>query len=792
MHAQQPYILKLADAVNAPVGGKAKGLAELIAMGLNVPAGFVIINATADTLPDDLLAHYEAIGAGLVAVRSSALGEDSAAASFAGQYETILNVQGEAALKQAIIDCLTSLDNQRSQAYQERAGIQGAQMSVVVQKMAPAAYAGVLFTVDPVSGDRSRLVIDAARGLGEAVVSGEVTPDHYEVDYQGRILTQDLTSDAPLLAASALKEMVAVSLAAAHRAGHPLDMEWALDDQGVIYWLQARPVTTLGGTLYELDTPVENERDIYTLCNVSEALPGAMCPLTLSVTNQGLEVGMQRLNIDFGLLEKEDLSRWTVMLSRGGHLFMNMNTLSVVAVNVLGGKPDGVALSICGRLIPELDVPADNAPFTLRMKRIGRYLKTLFSGNNYRARMDAIIANLSFPSQSSALGQWRLIENQMEAIYAAHHCHLASSMLAGAMVPTLLGIVSKGGEQTDEHHTTVASWLAGAEDVESADIAEGAERVQRKIAQLANAREKFVDASPEKALEFLCSADSGEAGRAFDAYMIRHGHRGISEMDIRANEWSHDPRSLIISLQGAVAAMLAGCAESAKAQPVAAPLWLRPLVKLTQSGVRGREYSKSRLVKVKSYFKQAYRDLATHLVAEGKLPDTELVYFLTHRELGQLAAAEALDTDWIALAQSRLKIFASQQGLRFDDVCVGQPQPKVIDVSALVGLRKVAGRTVSRGKVTGRAKVARTLADAAGIQAGDILIAPITDVAWTPYFSIISGLATDIGSAVSHGAVVAREFGLPCIVKTEVGTQVFNDGDLVTLDADNGLLYLAE
>lgn len=793
MVTQHAYILPLAQATNAPVGGKAKGLAELIALGLNVPAGFVIVNASLDQLPADLLEHYQAIGGGLVAVRSSALGEDSAEASFAGQYETILNVEGEQALQQAVRDCLASLDNQRSQAYQQRAGIAGAQMSVVVQCMAPAAFAGVLFTIDPVTGDRSRLVIDAARGLGEAVVSGEVTPDHYEVDRCGRIVAQDLTEAEPLLSQAVIAQMVQTSLRAEATLGQPLDMEWALGEDGQLYWLQARPITTLGGTLYELDTPPYNDSDIYTLCNVSEGLPGAQCPLTLSVTNKGLEAGMQRLELGFGLIEQEDLSRFRVMLSRGGHLFMNMTTLSGPATRILNGNSDAVALAICGRIIPELRAEPDQVSVWQRLGRIRRYFGALMSGEKYRARLERQLARVHFPRQLTARRQWQMIDRHMDEMYCAHHAHLASSMLAGALVPALLGVVSKGSEQTDEHHAQVAAWLAGAKNVESADIAEGAERVQRAIVAQPQAQQKFVDVPPDEALAYLRSADSGSAGLVFANYLERHGHRCLSEMDIRAREWAHDPLPLVISLQGAVAGLLSGRANHAsKPLAPAVPLGLRPLVALAQKGVRGRELSKSRMVAIKTRFKQAYRDLAELLLVENRLPDTELVYFLTHDELGLLVSGKPSATDWVALAQARLKIFESQQRLHFEDVCVGQPQPKTLAAGGVDGVKQVSGRTVSRGKVTGRAKVARSLAEAAGIEAGDILIAPITDVAWTPYFSIIGGLATDIGSAVSHGAVVAREYGLPAIVKTEIGTQVFQDGDRVTLDADNGRLYLAE
>jgi pyruvate,water dikinase len=132
-----------------------------------------------------------------------------------------------------------------------------------------------------------------------------------------------------------------------------------------------------------------------------------------------------------------------------------------------------------------------------------------------------------------------------------------------------------------------------------------------------------------------------------------------------------------------------------------------------------------------------------------------------------------------------------QQRLQFADVFRGKPVPLQPDLSALPADKIVRGKTVSRGCVTGRAKIALVVSEAGKLESGDILIAPITDIAWTPYFSLIGGLATNIGSAVSHGAVVAREYGLPAIVKTDMGTSVFQDGDIVVLDANYGILRIA-
>jgi pyruvate,water dikinase len=200
------------------------------------------------------------------------------------------------------------------------------------------------------------------------------------------------------------------------------------------------------------------------------------------------------------------------------------------------------------------------------------------------------------------------------------------------------------------------------------------------------------------------------------------------------------------------------------------------------------------LLFIKQKFKQAYRELASLMVNDGILPDADVLYFLTHDEIGVLLRirehrdGSRQPRDLVAHALQRRHALDQQRQLQFEDISIGAPQPVQPDLSQLPADKIVRGRTVSRGRAVGRAKTALVVSEAVKLQAGDILIAPITDIAWTPYFSLIGGLATDIGSAVSHGAVVAREYGLPAIVKTDVGTRVFKDGDIVVLDADHGIL----
>jgi pyruvate,water dikinase len=274
-------ILKLADIKDASVGGKAYGLSRLVAMGLPVPPAFVLRNAASGDYPDALDPCYRELGRDMVAVRSSALGEDGGDASFAGQYDTVLNVCGSQQLREAIERCVASVANERARSYQQT-HTDGAvvTMNIVVQAMVDARAAGVVFTADPVSGRRDLLVIDAVAGLGEALVSGEATPDHYGVHSSGDIVRRQLTGAQAILSDAEIVTIAAQARAAAAHEGQPLDLEWAIDQGGSLYWLQARPITTLPADLNEFDTRLPRPDDVLTISNVSEMMPGAVCPLT--------------------------------------------------------------------------------------------------------------------------------------------------------------------------------------------------------------------------------------------------------------------------------------------------------------------------------------------------------------------------------------------------------------------------------------------------------------------------------------------------------------------------------
>ncbi len=800
---EAPRCAALGSIGDTEAGGKAQGLYRLMRLGLRVPPGFVILGATPGNLPYALTPHYDSLGGGRVAVRSSATGEDALDASFAGQYGTVLDVEGPERLRKAVEECLSSLDSARAVAYrQEQTHLERVRMSVVVQRMVDAAAAGVLFTADPVSGRRNCLIVETVAGRGEKLVSGQVTPDHYTLSRQGEVLAFQQRSKVALLTPELLKELAEGAAVVEWDFGIPMDLEWAVGIDGLLYWLQARPITRLGADPNELDA-MQDPGDLYTSCNIGECMPGAITPLTFSTVWHADDQALQLIQVRCGVVRKS-VPGFLQSRLYYGRMFINLTKLGLISTHVVGATSEQLTLALCGRVIPELD-PGPMAPLPVRLFNMLRYGANVLSGPRHKRKLVRMANRLSFPHAQTAGEMYAVICERLGTLYEGFDHHMVSSMGAGSLEPALMQIMARGGEVTEAHHAKVAALLAGASDLttESADIVMGIHRIVDRLTAHPEGKARFASAEPAEALAWITGPAAGEAGEEYQDYLRRHGHRSVRELELRQPEWRADPLPVITSVQASLKGRAFGDAvtggsaslDSSNAIFAGQKAPMRVFVRITQKAVERRERTKSLLVGVVAQFKDAYRRLGELLAAEGLLADADAVFFLTHTELGVLVRGE--DPALAAKALERRKVLDYQMELNFPDVFTGSPEP--LDESAEAAGAEpgggshdhtLRGKPVSRGRVAGRARVVRTLAEAGSIRPGEILIAPVTDVGWSPYFSLVAGLATDVGSSVSHGAVVAREYGLPAVVDLRRATKVFKTGDLVVLDGDHGILRL--
>lgn len=762
-------------------------------MGLNVPTGFVIIDAQAEVFPDDLAMRYALLGGGKVAVRSSAIGEDGEDASFAGQYETILNVEGEDALKIAIKSCVDSLGNERAQIYNtQQAHLEQPRMCVVVQVMVDAVSAGVLFSADPVSGRHDRMVIDAVHGLGEALVSGEVTPDHYELDSDGNLLHQMLEGKTAILSESQTTELARAARLAVARHGNHLDMEWAIDSAGEIHWVQARPITTLGADLNEGYTPI-NPTDVITRCNVGEMMPGPVCQLTFSTQGRAIEHGMQHMHVCYAS-RPAITDEWTQINLFYGHMFINLSGGLTSSRYVSLTNADVMGQTMCGRIIPELKDPTNKKSLPIRWWGSLKFVRYCLRATKVIAEFESRFRSFQVSYSDDPVALAKELESKFTWLLETDEVHLRSSAYSGLMEGIIQGIVSgknKTPSDTEaaELQAEAARLLAGATGVESAVMVEQLDAVVDLIAQDTVFAKQFREMDTSDALKWLQSESAGLSGEKFGAFIERHGHRGYRELCMREKAWRDQPEQVVTTMQASIAARLNQSYQPKMQTEIdlstlnSALKWLLPRA---HKAIRQREHTKSMLVDATYRLKCGYRHLGTLLADAGLLEDADLVFFLTREELNRFCVQPC--NDLAALTKQRRLALEFQQKLEFEDVHVGFARPSEYQPITTANQNELVGRPVSRGVIEGYARVAVTLEEAAALEPGEILISHITDIGWTPYFSLIGGLATDVGSAVSHGAVIAREYGLPAIVNLRVATKTIKTGERVRLDADKGVL----
>ncbi|MGY4711596.1 PEP/pyruvate-binding domain-containing protein [Mycolicibacterium sp. CBM1] len=786
--------IEFADIVDDRFGGKALALAELIRLGLSVPTGFVISHASALPLPDavtDRFAQMQATGACPVAVRSSATGEDGVAQSFAGQYDTVLGVDSLEAFVGAVHKCAASVGSERAASYGGHDAATGAViMHVVVQQMVDARAAGVVFTADPTSGRRDLMVIDAIAGLGEALVDGSATSDHLVLTPDGTQAVREV-GEKPVLADDEVARIRAGALRAAEHWGRPMDLEWAIDTGGQLRWLQARPITTLPGDLNEMDTPVAGPSHVYTRCNIGEMMPGAFCPLTAAVSGYAIDYAMQTTQV-VARAQDRYATPWLQVGYFYGHMFLNMTEGTALSSGILGNSLEQFSMSICGRVVDELEANPPQ-PFLAKLINTIRLTSHALSAGPAIRRLGDQIAAYPIPTSRDAKHVLQQLEAGVELYCYVTLVHVRSSSRAavGANVleSYLVRDAVKRGLDEHEGQAEAARLMAGATDVESAMMLEELHAVVREIAAADDTAERFLGASPSDALIELRDGDS-RAGAALRQFLIRHGHRGYRELCMRDPAWAEDTEGL-----GSMMHVMVQSARSSVVEEPAPPKHaeaprsrtVRLLARLAQGGARGREETKSKMALMAHRLKLGYHHLGQVLAESGRLPDADLVFFFDRAELPRVVGDGDID-DLVQRALQRREALPFQQSLEFDDVSVGRPTPILTRVRGTLADDQLAGRPASRGIAEGTVRVAKSIHEARGVQRGEILVAPVTDVGWTPYFTVIAALVTDIGSAVSHGAVVAREYGLPCVVNTLVGTHVLKTGDRVRVDGDKGLI----
>jgi pyruvate,water dikinase len=752
-------------------------------------------------IPDDLAAAIasavEHLGAGAAyAVRSSATAEDLPTASFAGQQDTYLGVVGAAEVVRHVRRCWASLHTERAVAYRLRNRIdhRDARMAVVVQRMVDPSASGVLFTADPVSGNRRICTVEAVAGLGDALVSGRAQPDVHTVRDDAVVATTN-ARDRAVLTDGQVLDLIGLGRRIESHLGVPQDIEWCLAEEGFRI-VQSRPITTLFPV-----PPVDDDGGhVYVSVGHQQMMTDAMAPLGLSfwqlTTPRPMREAGGRLFVDVTPALAAPTSRDALLELFGRNDPLLRDALETVLErgDVVAPRPDDEAPPPPLPPSPATPLDADRA-----------LVADLIDRN--RASVDRLREAIRTVRGPDLLA---FIRDDIQELRA---------LLVG---PDSVAVIMAGMESTWWLNDRMEEWL-GVRNAADAltrsvpdnvtsemglallDVAD-AVRPHPEVVALLRSLEGHEDG---RFLDELATIPGGpEAAAAIRAYLDAYGMRCIGEIDITRPRWSETPAVLAPVILGNVAAfapgesgrrVAQGLEEAAEAERDllarvralpdgdAKAAETKAMIDRVRTFVGYREYPKYGMVSRYAIYKQALLAEADRLVATGVLGEREDIFFLTFDELEQVVRTRQVDGALVAARRDDLEAYRR----------LSPPRVLTSDGEALQGSFRrddlppddLAGLGVSAGTIEGRARVVVDLADA-DVEPGDILVTAFTDPSWSPLFVSIGGLVTEVGGLMTHGAVVAREYGLPAVVGVEGATRRIPDGRRIRVDGTLGTIEL--
>jgi len=782
-----------------------------------------------------------------LAVRSSATAEDLPGASFAGQHDTYLNIRGEGALLDAVKRCWISLFTDRAVLYRARGGFghRGVRLAVVVQRLIDPEVSGILFTADPISGHRHIASIDAGFGLGEALVSGLISADLYRVDRRSRevLLARPGSKDfairsvpgggtrreilpEPQRSARALNDDQVRALAdIANRleplfGGAPLDIEWCIA-QGTIYVVQARPITSL------FPVPRSESKGpglrIFLSFGHLQMMLDAMPWLALEVWRYFMPAGKDEPpNLRARPVQSP------VMVPTASRLYLDVTGLLRV-------RPlQGVLLDLWGRayqaLAPGVSALVSRPEFHAGKSNSGRVVRMTFRIlGPVMARVpgrvlirDPAVAAAEFhraleeiPRETAArvsangsrAERIRRCAVEMNAFIFRVRRHV-SSLIAGIISFGLLRRLA-AGRWAQEVRADVDALLRGLPGnvTTEMDLAVGdLTDLLRPHPELAT----FIQSRPWADIRAALPQKEGgrELAAALERFLSRYGNRGAGEIDISRPRWRDDPTLLLRVMTGGLSAesgahrrnhqAQADAAEAAAARLVAAArrgFWgplrrrlVRRLVRVARFGMGLREHPKFVVVQTLGIIRAEVLGAAEELSRRGQLAAAGDVW---HIGLDEIAAA--LDDQKLDLRDrvaARLAAFHADQGRKPPLVISSDGEvPALTDGRQDLPAGALPGTPASAGVVEGPARVI-TDPTREVLRAGEILVAPFTDPGWTPLFIHAAGVVTEVGGMMTHGAVVAREYGIPAVVSVTSAVERIRTGQRIRVDGTRGFVQI--
>lgn len=808
------------DAGVDELGGKGHNLVALKRAGFTVPGGLVLSTSLFTALYRGDRAATAArlrdiFGEGLrnflpqtkFAVRSSGSDEDAGDTSFAGQHDTILNVQGTDGLVKAVQECWASIENAAASAYRASHGSGApAQMAVVIQQMVDAKCAGVMFTRHPVRPDVDRVVVESVGGLGDKLVGGTVMPDRVEFDRGGRRLVEAVHSTDGINSLDLIPDVDFVALAEQLEnafGGKPQDIEWA-HDGNTFFLLQARPVTTL-----------KRPQQVWTRVWGDEFWAEATTPL--QYTCLGRWIREDYFYAVRRMMGVEQLVTGDPFMRHHGHIYFSSNYMYALLQMI--PRPLRIP-RFFNWLPPYWQAELQHIP---EKRWLGARAQVLCRLHDKRASMfthyrllDDYIAGVerafagTLRDDLSTLTDEALWQRLMRGDrYGQEHFRFIRWGMGSYLFPLKLMVVRAGMDWAGDAQGIETELLLTAEEdnrtvgvnIELEALA-GLARAVPALAAL------FADGKPVSRAACAAVAGSDRFVAALDAFLVRHGHRGTTR-ELHMPRWMDDP-SLVLGLVGAyvnsprphspkqlapddakedkaVAAWLAKVRGSHAVLGAARAWWAAKLLHLARAYIGYRESQRYALDFILTEMRHLFVEVGTRLQRAGVLAQADDIFYLEWPEICALWAARAGKPSVPDLAARRSGFERDAASLPADWIIDGVEYGGGTDTRDDDPSR-LLGTGASAGKFTGRARVVHGPHELSRVREGEVMIAPNTDPGWTPVFPLIKGLVLETGGMLSHGAIVAREYGIPAVTGVPRACSRIRDGDLVEVDGASGIV----
>ncbi|KAJ8735386.1 hypothetical protein PYW07_007006 [Mythimna separata] len=766
------------------------------------------------------------------AVRSSAVGEDSEELSAAGQNETILGCISDSDIIEGVQKCWASMFAFTSTYYRRQNGqpcLCGG--GVVVQALVTPRAAGVMFTRHPAHGDPSRLLITANYGLGESVVSGAVEPDTMVIkrtrNGQLTIAKKELGSksrrvktegsgiameDVPegernvaCITDDEVLKLAAIGVAQEELWGAGRDIEWAVKENE-IFLLQARPITSLDRwteeeLLFELDSPVMADDEITSFGNCGEVLPKPLSPMSYDVVTTPLMYGM-----DKAVGANDSGYDKSVVLTHNRCALSLYNTLYRKAPTDLNVNVRMMEMAVHGHFVADEQILKTaqhrRAPhWSDQPQGIWLMIKTIASSKwavtDSEKALRVVDYNLKTENPEE-LFEALLDSRQVMERVSYNHAYSTTASTCSQFVAMSIFLEGKS-EFTPEQCSEISS-LFSSGDVLSAEVPTALANIAQKL-EKSGLAEEFRAQDPKKALQWLKENAHDDIYVDVRQFLEQHGYRAIMEFDLVTKPWVLVPENMMKVLQN-LHVTTVGMIHNKSIQEIVDSLktpqkpntrkalrWVLPLCHRT---VRHRESTKASLVLIIHKLRLGFLKLGNLMVKKWYIPNPDLVFFFRKAELRKYLATR--DPALLKKAMQRQQYHPGWCKIKFAELNVGWVDKLVPKAPSLMaGDVKISATSVCGGEVVARACVIKDLESEIGdLRRGDVLITHATDIGWSPYFPLLTGIVTELGGLISHGAVIAREYGLPCIVGAMNATDVFKTGDLVRLSGTKGTIEKVE